>query len=79
MNCLLADLSHEISKIVSEYDQEIPQSQTATTPWHNKEEPLRPCLVSYGSEKIKNVVCCKSLKALYLFNVQKQNIFKMGY
>ena len=29
------------AKIVSEYDQEIPQSQTAqTTPWHREEEPL---------------------------------------
>ena len=30
----------EISKIVSEYDQEIPQSQTAGNPWHREEEPL---------------------------------------
>ena len=28
------------SKIVSEYDQEIPQSQTADTLWHREEEPL---------------------------------------
>ena len=28
------------SKIVSEYDQEIPQSQTADNPWHREEEPL---------------------------------------
>ena len=28
------------SKIVSEYDQEIPQSQTADTPRHREEEPL---------------------------------------
>ena len=28
-------------KIVSEYDQEIPQSQTAdNSPWHREEEPL---------------------------------------
>ena len=27
-------------EIVSEYDQEILQSQTQTTPWHRKEEPL---------------------------------------
>ena len=27
-------------KIVSEYDQEIPQSQTQTAPWHRGEEPL---------------------------------------
>ena len=27
-------------KIVSEYDQEIPQSQTAETLWHREEEPL---------------------------------------
>ena len=27
-------------KIVSEYDQEIPQSQTADNPWHREEEPL---------------------------------------
>ena len=27
-------------EIVSEYDQEIPQSQTAETPWHRKEELL---------------------------------------
>ena len=27
-------------KIVSEYDQEIPQSQTAANPWHREEEPL---------------------------------------
>ena len=26
--------------IVSEYDQEVPQSQTAETPWHREEEPL---------------------------------------
>ena len=29
-----------LSKIVSEYDQEIPQSQTADIPWHREEEPL---------------------------------------
>ena len=29
-----------MSKIVSEYEQEIPQSQTAATPWHREEEPL---------------------------------------
>ena len=28
------------TKIVSEYDQEIPQSQTADNPWHREEEPL---------------------------------------
>ena len=28
------------AKIVSEYDQEIPQSQTQTTLWHHEEEPL---------------------------------------
>ena len=28
------------SIIVSEYDQEIPQSQTADIPWHRGEEPL---------------------------------------
>ena len=28
------------SKIVGEYDQEIPQSQTAKILWHRKEEPL---------------------------------------
>ena len=28
-----------ILKIVSEHDQEIPQSQTADNPWHSKEEP----------------------------------------
>ena len=27
-------------KIVSKYDQEIPQSQTADNPWHYEEEPL---------------------------------------
>ena len=27
-------------KIVSEYDREITQSQTQTTPWHREEEPL---------------------------------------
>ena len=27
-------------EIVSEYDQEIPQSQTADNPWHREEEPL---------------------------------------
>ena len=29
-----------MTKIVSDYDQEIPQSQTADTPWHREEEPL---------------------------------------
>ena len=29
-----------LSKIVSEYDQEIPLSQTADNPWHHKEDPL---------------------------------------
>ena len=29
-----------ILKIVSEYDQEIPQSQTADNPLHREEEPL---------------------------------------
>ena len=29
---------HE-SKIVKEYDLEIPQSQTAENPWHREEEP----------------------------------------
>ena len=28
-----------IAKLVSEYDQEIPQSQTAENPWHCEEEP----------------------------------------
>ena len=28
------------SKIVSRYDQEIPQSQTVDNPWHREEEPL---------------------------------------
>ena len=28
-----------LSKIVKEYDQEIPQSQTADNPWHREEEP----------------------------------------
>ena len=32
--------SARASKIVSEYDQEIPQSQTADNPWHREEEPL---------------------------------------
>ena len=27
-------------KIANEYDQEIPQSQPQTTPWHRQEEPL---------------------------------------
>ena len=35
---LLSVLS--VSKIVSEYDQEIPQSQTADNLWHLEEEPL---------------------------------------
>ena len=34
VNHLLADDSHEISKIESEHDQEIPQSQTADKPKH---------------------------------------------
>ena len=29
-----------LSKIISEYDQEIPHSQAADNPWHRKEEPL---------------------------------------
>ena len=29
-----------IAKIVSEYDQEIPQSQTADNSWHREEKPL---------------------------------------
>ena len=29
-----------VPKILSEYDQEIPQSQTADNPWHRKEETL---------------------------------------
>ena len=29
---------YERAKIISEYDQEIPQSQTAEKPWHRKEE-----------------------------------------
>ena len=35
-------IRHALSKlkIVSEYDQEIPQSQTADNPWHREEEPL---------------------------------------
>ena len=28
-----------VDKIVSEYDQEIPQSQTALKPWHCEKEP----------------------------------------
>ena len=27
------------SKMISEYDQEIPQTQTADNPWHREEEP----------------------------------------
>ena len=30
----------ELLRIVSEYGQEIPQSQTADNPWHHEEEPL---------------------------------------
>ena len=30
---------HNLLKIVSEYDQEIPHSQTADKPWHREEEP----------------------------------------
>ena len=33
---------YQLSKIVFEYDQEIPQSQTADNPWHREEEPLNP-------------------------------------
>ena len=33
----------DMNKKVSEYDQEIPQSQTAATPWHREEEPLNHC------------------------------------
>ena len=33
-------MKYGLSKIVSEHDQEIPQSQTADNPWHRKEEPL---------------------------------------
>ena len=29
-----------VKKIVSEYDQEIPQSQTVDNLWHREEEPL---------------------------------------
>ena len=29
-----------VPKIVSEYDQEIPQHKPQTTPWHREEEPL---------------------------------------
>ena len=29
-----------MAKIVSENDQEIPQSETADNPWHREEEPL---------------------------------------
>ena len=29
---------YERAKIISEYDQEIPQSQTAVKPWHREEE-----------------------------------------
>ena len=32
--------SYCMLEIVSEYDQEIPQSQTADNPWHREEEPL---------------------------------------
>ena len=32
--------SYMIKKIISEYDREIPQLQTADNPWHRKEEPL---------------------------------------
>ena len=33
-------ISMGLLKIVSEYDQEIPQSQTTENPWHGEEEPL---------------------------------------
>ena len=33
-------VSLQAFKLVSEYDQEIPQSQTADNPWHREEEPL---------------------------------------
>ena len=29
---------YERAKIISEYDEEIPQSQTAEKPWHREEE-----------------------------------------
>ena len=42
ITCFLTAVRHEVNnlEIVSEYDQEIPQSQTADTPWHREEEPL---------------------------------------
>ena len=33
-------VNNHYAKIVNEYDQEIPQSQTADTPWYREEEPL---------------------------------------
>ena len=33
------EVNFKILKIVNEYDQEIPQSQTADEPWHHEEEP----------------------------------------
>ena len=36
-------------KIVSEYDQEIPQSQTADNLWHREEEPLNHHGTASGS------------------------------
>ena len=37
---ILFTISGKFSKIVSEYDQEIPQSQTVDNPLHREEEPL---------------------------------------
>ena len=39
MLCVV-DLASSREKIVSEYDQEIPQSETADNPCHREEEPL---------------------------------------
>ena len=39
LRLLLQHYVRNITKIVSEYDEEIPQSQTADNPWHREEEP----------------------------------------
>ena len=51
-----------IPKKVSEYDQEIPQSQTVTTSWHREEENLRVPLVWPAVSVSYKIHGCKLIK-----------------
>ena len=64
------------ARIVSEYDQVIPQSQTADNPWHYEEEPLNHHETPGGQIKqnFSNFVFANSVEII-VATVQKSGKF----